>query len=124
MLPCEKPRFWLRQSNLFTFQEDWKISISRRRLLDWHCCTARQSQFLPSDLCFEPKLEPAHLQEMFQVFSEMSALNPDPFDEQADDSESLHLPGGLEDLHFSQATSRLALLHSQAVTISAKRPLF
>mmetsp|Transcript_19737 Transcript_19737/g.23297 ORF Transcript_19737/g.23297 Transcript_19737/m.23297 type:complete len:109 (+) Transcript_19737:69-395(+) len=95
MLPCEKPRFWLRQSNLFTFQEDWKISISRRRLLDWHCCTARQSQFLPSDLCFEPKLEPAHLQEMFQVFSEMSALNPDPFDEQADDSES---EGDFEDV--------------------------
>lgn len=32
---------------------------------------------------------------MFQVFSEMSALNPDPFDEQADDSES---EGDFEDV--------------------------
>lgn len=46
------------------------------------------------ELRFVPA-EPAHLQEMFQVFSEMSALNPDPFDEQADDSES---EGDFEDV--------------------------
>lgn len=32
---------------------------------------------------------------MFKVFSEMSALNPDPYDEQADDSES---EGDFEDV--------------------------
>ncbi|CAK0886871.1 unnamed protein product, partial [Prorocentrum cordatum] len=37
-------------------------------------------RFVPSD--------PAHLQTVFQVFSEMSALNPDPNDAQADDSSS------------------------------------
>eukprot|EP00439_Symbiodinium_sp_Y106_P043440 s2875_g5.t1 len=39
------------------------------------------------ELRFVPA-EPAHLQEMFHVFSEMSALNPDPYDEQGDDSGS------------------------------------
>ncbi|CAE8611861.1 unnamed protein product [Polarella glacialis] len=39
------------------------------------------------ELRFVPA-EASHLQLMFQVFSEMSALNPDPLDPQANDSES------------------------------------
>eukprot|EP00931_Biecheleriopsis_adriatica_P000272 TRINITY_DN10029_c0_g1_i1.p1 TRINITY_DN10029_c0_g1~~TRINITY_DN10029_c0_g1_i1.p1 ORF type:complete len:203 (+),score=50.43 TRINITY_DN10029_c0_g1_i1:57-611(+) len=38
------------------------------------------------ELRFVPA-EPANLQQMFHVFSEMSAMNPDPNDEQGDDSE-------------------------------------
>lgn len=37
------------------------------------------------ELRFVPA-EPAHLQQVFTVFSEMSAMNPDPADEQANDS--------------------------------------
>merc|ERR1712232_295226 len=39
------------------------------------------------ELRFVPA-EPAHLQQMFITFSEMSALNPDPHDPQAEESSS------------------------------------
>eukprot|EP00913_Durusdinium_trenchii_P016608 g15612.t1 len=59
------------------------------------------------ELRFVPA-EPSHLQEMFKVFSEMSALNPDPYDEQADDSES---EGDFEDVLVCVQECPLGLLN-------------
>lgn len=33
-----RPCLWLRQSDLFTFQQNWKVSVSSGWFLDGHCC--------------------------------------------------------------------------------------